>query len=116
MEAFDLRGDFLIEEEDELRLLSTLAERTVAAAAAEVCFFIFLPPVLVIEHLDPLQQGQFKYMYPAIPKINIPKATSKLRLPIKEASSSLSKVMAKAEEAHAAKIMNKAVIVVIVGL
>lgn len=98
--TFDLRGDFLIEEVEELRLLSALAARS-------VCFFIFLPLPLLMLHLDELQQGQFKYMYPAIPRIKTPKAKSMLRALIKVDNSSLSKLKAKAEEAHAAKIKPK---------
>lgn len=85
---------------EELRLLSTLAARS-------VCFFIFFPPV---EHLEPLQQAQFKYMYPAKPRIKTPKAKRRLRLVIKVDNSSLSKLKAKAEEAHAAKIKPKEMI------
>lgn len=105
-EAFDLRGDFLTDEVEELRFLSTLTERA-GALEAEERFFIFLPELLT-EHLDPLQQGQFKYMNPAKPKIKTPKATSILRLLRRVTSSSLSKLMAKAEVAEAATIVKNA--------
>lgn len=64
---------------------------------------------------EALQQApqEDKYMYPARPKIKTPKMTSKLRLPIKLASSSLSKLMAKADEANAAKLMKNAEMAVI---
>lgn len=91
-----------MEEVEELRLLSTLVARL-------VCFFIFFPPALV-EHLEPLQQAQFKYMYPAKPRIKTPKTKRRLRPAIKVDSSSLSKLKAKAEEAHAAKIKPKEII------
>jgi hypothetical protein len=47
---------------------------------------------------DAEQQAQFKYMYPAIPRIKNPKANSKLRLLAKLDKSSLSNPRAKAEE------------------
>jgi hypothetical protein len=108
LRAFDLRGDFLIEEVDELRLLSTLTARL--EAEEEECFFIFFPFEDLTLLLEALQQGQAKYMYPAIPKIKIPKTMRRLRLPIKLASSSFSKLKAKADEAHAAKIKKNALI------
>lgn len=103
MITFDLRGDFLKEEEEELRLLSTLAARS-------VCFLIFLPLPPFWAHLEPLQQPQFKYMYPEIPRIKTPMMKSKFRVLIKVDNSSLSKLKAKAEEAHAAKIRPKEMI------
>ena len=81
-------------------MLSTLAARF-------VCFFIFFPLEEVVEHLFPLQQGQLSNMNPAIPKMMKPRAMRRLRLPIKLERSNLSIPMAKAEEAHAAKINPK---------
>ena len=66
---------FLTEEVEELRLLSTLAARS-------VCFFIFFPlePEPEFEHLLLLQQGQLSNMYPAKPKMMMPTAMRRLRL------------------------------------